>query len=259
MTIQYASDLHLEMVDNKKYLEANPLIKSGDILILAGDIIYMHPTYYDMQVFDQWSKMYDKVYMIPGNHEFYKRSFPISGVLPAFNLKIRDNVFLVNNISEEINGFSFIFSTLFTRLDPIRTLEIGRTLGDFSQSKYDEKSHRFTVDQYQQCHTKSRAFVETELENLRDSPAVLISHHVPYSSKLIPDYPFTHDSILNSAFHVDLSYMMKKFNIAYCISGHSHVNHDPIKIHDTICMTNQLGYVGWSEHYKFNKKATFDI
>lgn len=74
MRIQFASDLHLEFSDNKKYLEANPLIKSGDILILAGDIIYMHPTYYNMEVFDQWSKMYDRVYMIPGNQEINHQS-----------------------------------------------------------------------------------------------------------------------------------------------------------------------------------------
>ena len=82
MRIQYASDLHLEFKENRTNLKGRPLEKSGDILILAGDTIYMTDEYYDLSIFDDWSKMYDKVFMICGNHEFYKLSFPISRIFP---------------------------------------------------------------------------------------------------------------------------------------------------------------------------------
>ncbi|SDI01294.1 hypothetical protein SAMN04488062_12018 [Flavobacterium omnivorum] len=37
--IQYCSDLHLEFLDNRKWVLENPIIPKGDILILAGDIV----------------------------------------------------------------------------------------------------------------------------------------------------------------------------------------------------------------------------
>ena len=45
MRIQYCSDLHLELEQNSNYFESTPLEVSGDILILAGDIVPLHDTY----------------------------------------------------------------------------------------------------------------------------------------------------------------------------------------------------------------------
>ena len=41
MKIQFASDLHLELMDNSRYLKEHPFQVTGDVLLLAGDTIYI--------------------------------------------------------------------------------------------------------------------------------------------------------------------------------------------------------------------------
>ena len=73
MRIQYISDLHLEHYHNLKIPSIfRRIIESvGDILILAGDIGYPSEKHYTD--FIQFiSDKYEKIFLILGNHEYYK-------------------------------------------------------------------------------------------------------------------------------------------------------------------------------------------
>ena len=41
MIIQFVSDLHLEFIENRLYLDKNPLSVVGDVLLIAGDTAYL--------------------------------------------------------------------------------------------------------------------------------------------------------------------------------------------------------------------------
>ena len=71
MKIQYCSDLHLEFHANSYYLKNNPIKPLGDVLILAGDIIYLEEPFLKHEFFDFCSANFKTTYIICGNHEFY--------------------------------------------------------------------------------------------------------------------------------------------------------------------------------------------
>lgn len=89
--IQYASDLHLESVDNTHYLEKHPMEVAGDVLVLAGDIAFLGPKYVRHPFWDWASDNYRRVVVIPGNCEFHG-GFDLSGMHEGWTLKIRSNV-----------------------------------------------------------------------------------------------------------------------------------------------------------------------
>ena len=66
------------------------------------------------------------------------------------------------------------------------------------------------------------------------------------------------DSQANSAFTVELEEYIKNSGIDYWIFGHSHYNVD-VKIGNTNCVSNQLGYVFHGEHESFNPGKYIEV
>ena len=66
------SDLHLEMIANSDYIKTKEFEVCGDVLVLAGDIIYLRDIAAVYNGFWDWAaRNYRQVLLIPGNHEFY--------------------------------------------------------------------------------------------------------------------------------------------------------------------------------------------
>lgn len=72
MKIQYASDIHLELSDNSRFIKSMPFEVAGDVLVFAGDTGYLRDRTLPNLKFWKWaSANYREVLLVPGNHEFY--------------------------------------------------------------------------------------------------------------------------------------------------------------------------------------------
>jgi len=252
MTLQYCSDLHLEFRENKQFLNQHPLQPKADILILAGDIVPFAEMNKHKDFFNYISDNFKLTYWLPGNHEYYySDASERSGFI---NEKIRDNVFLMNNISIQQNDVRLIFSTLWSKISPANEWQIERSISDFQVIKFN--GHFFSVSNFNQLHSDSLDFIEKELSQNNTGKTVVITHHLP----TFLNFPSQHKgSILNEAFVVELFPLIESSNINYWIYGHHHSNTPDFSIGNTVLLTNQLGYVRSQENWNFSLDKTIAL
>lgn len=241
MKLQYCSDLHLEFPENKKYILENPIPPVGDILILAGDIVPFAVMDKHQDFFDYVSENFKATFWIPGNHEYYY--YESSDKFGTIDIKIRENVFLVNNCVKEIENVKLIFSTLWSAIPPDKQLLIQISLSDFKVIK--PNGSLFLTDDYNKLHEESMSFLKKELKQESDKKCIVVSHHVP----TFLNYPQKYsNSKINAAFASEQSGLIENHKIDHWVFGHHHSNMPDFSIGNTIMHTNQLGYVKYGEN-----------
>jgi Icc-related predicted phosphoesterase len=251
MRIQYCSDLHLEFEHNNKYISAKPLLVCGDLLILAGDIVPLHDELLRNPFFNFIADNYKQVFWVPGNHEFYYKD--LTEFSRSYNIQLRANINIVNNIELLYENVHFIFSTLWSSISAINEKNIEQGVSDFECISI--KNRKFRTGDFNKLHDESLGFVKQSLTN-RDTETVVITHHLPSG---LCNSSVHNSSPINEAFCVDLTEFVEGCNANFWIYGHSHFNKTPLYIGNTIMLTNQLGYVHNMEHKNFNHKAYFSI
>ncbi|MCU0472100.1 MAG: metallophosphoesterase [Bacteroidales bacterium] len=252
MKLQYASDLHLEFPENREFLRKNPLLPGGDVLLLAGDIVPFAVMDKHADFFSYISDNFETTYWIPGNHEYYNSD--ISTRTGSFNEKIKENLFLVNNVSVLQENVKFIFSTLWTNISASNQFEIRQRLSDFHTIKYNNRG--LTPDHYNFLHEQCHAFLNDEISKDGTEKKVVITHHVP----TFMNYPekYKGDS-LNEAFAVEMYNDILRLCADFWIFGHHHCNTPDFQIGTTTLATNQLGYVKYDDCPGFSTKKIITI
>ncbi len=253
MKIQYASDLHLEFRENASYLKHNPLKVAGDILILAGDIGYLGDQNYSNHPFWDWaSENFMQVIVAMGNHEFYK-FYDIAPLNNGYRLQIRHNVAAYYNSVITVEDTDIIVSTLWAHI-PLKDASFTeKVISDFRRIQYN--GELLTFANFNQEHRKCLDFINTSVAESIAKNKVVVSHHVPSFRMQDPKYK---DSKANGAFTVELEDYIKTSGIDYWIYGHSHCNID-VRIGNTLCISNQLGYVFQNEHLSFRPDAIIEV
>jgi len=252
MTIQYASDLHLEFPQNKEFMKANPLQPRGDVLLLAGDVVPFTLMDKHNDFFSYVADHFQTTYWLPGNHEYYHSD--VSEKSGTLNENIRSNIHLVNNITIEKDNTRFIFSTLWSKINPDKQWYIEKNVSDFQLIRY--KGYRFSIDRFNELHDYCLRFITLELHRNNTGKTIVIAHHVP----TFLNYPQQYKrSELNEAFAVELFDLIETNGPDYWIYGHHHSNTPEFEIGETKMVTNQLGYVKYNEQQGFKTNAIIEI
>lgn len=252
MKLQFASDLHLEFDENKKFLTEKTLVPLGDLLILAGDIVPFSEIHNHSDFFDYISANFKTTYWIAGNHEYYHSD--IAEYEEEYCKVIRSNIFLVNNKAIINNGVKFIFSTLWSHINPVNKYAVERALNDFYLIRNGRD--KFTATDFNKKHNHALKFIKRELKDSKEFKCVVVSHHVPTLENYPPKY--RRDAI-NDAFAVELGNLIDKYKPCLWIYGHHHFGTPDFKIGRTIMATNQLGYVRLGEHHLFNTAKIIEL
>lgn len=245
MKFQYASDLHLEFPVNNEFIRKNPLVPSGDILLLAGDIVPFQLINQHRDFFKFCSDNFKFTYWIPGNHEYYNGD--LQNRTGEFIEDIEKNVHLINNFWVHHGNTRLIFSTLWTPISNDKAWHIQNGLNDYRAIKDDGKL--FTTLRSTKLFEDNFDFIQAAVETNQREKCIVVTHHVPTFQNYPEEYK---NSSINDAFAVNLDDFIENSHIDHWIYGHHHRNIPDFKIGATELLTNQLGYVGYNEHVDFN-------
>ena len=243
MNIQFVSDLHLELADNSRYLQQHPLPVTGDVLLLAGDTIYLEQEHLMKHPFWKWaSDHYDRVIAIPGNHEYYAYC-DLATIAPSCRWELFPNVHICSNTVEHLpNDIDIICSTLWAHIDLADAYYTEHYVSDFHRILYNNE--RLTAAHFNREHERCVAFIKESVAASQAKIKIVLTHHVP--SPLVTSDEFD-GSRINGAFVADLTDYIKHSDIDYWIFGHSHRTICDLIGHTQV-LSNQLGYVARDEH-----------
>lgn len=254
MKIQYASDIHLELSDNLRFIKSEPFEVTGDVLVFAGDIGYLRDRTLPNLRFWKWaSANYREVLLVPGNHEFYGNG-DVLAYGDSWSREILPNVHYYQNKVVRIDNVDFILSTLWSHIRPEDEYFVHRGMNDFRQILYNGR--RFTPADFNAEHEKCLEFIKQSVAESTAERIVVVTHHLPSMAVVAPEHK---GSLLNSAFATELGNFIADSRIDVWIFGHSHANEDAI-IGNTRLVCNQLGYVYYNEHLAgFDGKRFIEI
>ena len=161
MKIQYCSDLHLEFEQNRKYIINKPLSVCGDLLILAGDIVPLHDEFFSNSFFSFIADNYKQVFWVPGNHEFYHKD--MIEFSKSYNIKLRSNINIVNNIELFYENIQFIFSTLWSNISSANEKTIEQSVSDFEC--ISNNNRKFKATDFNKLHCYCLDFIKHSIKN----------------------------------------------------------------------------------------------
>lgn len=247
MRISYTSDLHLEC---RSLSLSNT--SDSDVLILAGDIIMASRLFEKQEdmgsptsekfhtFFNACSNQFKHIIYIGGNHESYQCDIHESMSYIKEHLGYIKNLHILDNESIEIDGVTFVGSTLWAdanKGDPSSLFFMKKAMSDFRVIRNGDLA--FSPDDMVEAFNKNIAFINNATKNTSKQYAVVTHHGV--SERCVAE-EYKNEYFVNGAFRSSLDeFILDRPQIKTWVSGHTHHAYD-FEIGDTRVMCNPRGY-----------------
>lgn len=263
MKIAVGSDLHLEFapLDLKNTEGAEVLILAGDILVVedlrrwpvghepngSGPSYRQTNAHRYREFLDMVSKEFPHVLYVAGNHEYYDGKWNQSEEVLREEVKTYGNIHFLENETFELNGVTFIGTTLWTDMnksDPLTLHATRDMMSDFKVITNDERGYtKLRPVHTLERHRKALDYIKAVTAEKHDDIFVVISHHAPCRLSLDP--AFVNQYLMNGAFASDLSdFIIDRPQIKVWCHGHVH-NENDYMVGDTRIVCNPRGYYGY--------------
>lgn len=245
MKIQLLSDLHFEtMKDNGDNFIDSLDPTDVDVLVMAGDIMYLNYVSRSVKVLKKLLDKYNKIIYVIGNHEAYtsgvktvhKNAGLLRDLLPA------DRIFIFDEPGKcQIDGQHFVCGSMWYRFD-----ENNKLFDDLMNDKSYIKG--FIPWVYEQ----NELFEHLVNGNLTEND-IVITHYLPSYQCVSPQFK---GQETNRFFVCEMDKLIMERKPKLWLHGHTHTPLD-IMIGDTRVVCNPHGYR--RENYKFNQKLIIEV
>jgi hypothetical protein len=234
--LQYISDIHLEFYDKLAF----PLIlkPNARYLALCGDIGYPHQPIFKSFI-DYCSRNWEKVFYIPGNHEYYNKRphyhwrFDAPDTMETIETRIQSiftpyrNVYYLNKEIHELpeETINIIGATMWTRIPKDLEGSASGTLNDFAQiataSTEEPYYEQFMPAKMNELHLDHSKFILDSLNKTEEQgrKAIVLTHHMPSRSLVTPRFQNNSNNYL---FYTEMTEHLKHQTLAGWLCGHSH-------------------------------------
>ena len=258
---QIYSDIHIELWNKLPEIP----VKSK-YLFLAGDICSQtHALFYPF--FDYCSSRWEKVFYVPGNHEFYvkKKNFNELSFEYKYRLSQRyNNVFYLDNECVPLNDEINVYGTTFWTIPPFTsTNEAKMSINDYNCISYFNTKQKKVLDldinYVNQLANTSFDTLQTHLDKT-DKKTIVMTHFPPLRSGTSAEKYLLEKSLANLYFawpDITIDKLNLK-NTPLWISGHTHWSYDFNK-NGTRFIANQLGYKSEIGFTGVNEDGVYEI
>jgi len=233
MKIQYCSDLHLEFPHNFEFIKKNPIIPTGDILVLAGDILPFQLIDKQVEFLNYLADNFEKTYWIPGNHEYYM----VQNTQPLSMSKLLDrlftiekkihNLYILNQSSVIIGDICISGCTLWSKA----TVNI---------PKFIVRIHGMNNEIYDNKFKNDLNYINKMIDycNTNKLKLIVVTHYCP--TYKIVDQNRKKDKYI-SLYVTELDNLLYKQKVNTWFCGHIHRNFNIITEGGTKVIGNQKG------------------